>query len=99
MKEYNIHYYGQLDSLDSCYAYERKEIDGDDVYIQSSTRFGGVTPNLQIDSPTLFLHKEDAYYYFVIEHFSIQTDIDGKLTINEDDLKDIVEKAKKTVIR
>lgn len=99
MKKYKIHYYGRLDSLDSCYAYERNDIEGDDAYIQCSTRFGGVTPCLKIESPTLFLHNDGSYYYFVIENFSIETDKDGKLTIDENILKDIIEQAKIAIIR
>ena len=99
MKEYRIHYYGQLDSLDSCYAYESRFINEWEVYLQCSTRFGGVTPCLKIESPTLFLQNVDAYYYFVIEHFSIETDKDGKLTIDEYILKDIVDQAKKSIIK
>ena len=98
MIEYKIHYYGRLDSLDSCYAYESRFLNGWEVYFQCSTRFGGITPNLRIDSPTLFLHN-DAYYYFVIEHFSIETDRNGKLIIDENCLKDIVEQAKKAITR
>lgn len=66
-----LHYYGVLDSLESCYTFQAFEVEGMKVYIQNSPRFGYEPATMDIKNPAMFIEKDGEYYRFVIEDFKV----------------------------
>lgn len=87
-----IHFYGRLDSLESCYTYQAFDIEGVTLLLQNAPRFGYEPASMTIKNPAMFIKKEEGYHRFVIEDFEIEVK-DGKIQMEEGDLKDILKKA------
>ena len=87
----NIHYYGMLDGLESCYTYQAFNMEGIIMLLQNAPRFGYKPATMTIKNPAMFIKKEDGYYRFVIENFEIEVK-NGKIRIEEDVLEDIIKK-------
>ncbi len=86
----NLHYYGRLDSLESCYSFQEFEKEGVTLFLQNAPRFGYEPATMMIKNPAMFVKKEDGYHRYVIEEFSLDV-VDGVIKMNEEILKDIVE--------
>jgi len=84
-----LHYYGRLDSLESCYSFQEYEINGMTLLLQNSPRFGYEPATMIIKNPAMFIKKEDGYHRYVIEDFSLEV-VDGVIKMGEEILKDIV---------
>lgn len=67
-----LHYYGVLDSLESCYTFQSFEVEGLKVYIQNSPLFGYEPATMVIKNPAMFIEKNGVYYRFVIEDLKIE---------------------------
>lgn len=78
-----IHYYGKLDSLESCYTFQTFDINDVKVHIQNSTRFGYEPATLSIKNPAMFIEKNGEFFRFVIEEFIVNIK-DGKILIDKD---------------
>ena len=87
-----LHYYGVLDSLESCYTFQTFDVEGVRVYIQNSPRFGYEPATMEIKNPALFIEKDGEYYRFVIEDFKIKV-VDGVIDIEDTLVSEMVEKA------
>lgn len=92
----NIHYYGMLDSLESCYTYQAFDIEGDTILLQNAPRFGYEPATMIIKNPAMFIKKDDVYYRFVIENFKVEV-VSGLLKIDEDIIKKIIKEAVKLI--
>lgn len=84
-----IHFYGKLDSLESCYTYQAFDIEGVTLFLQNAPRFGFEPATMTIKNPAMFIKKEDGYYRFVIEDFEVEIK-DGSILIKELELKKIL---------
>lgn len=84
-----LHYYGRLDSLESCYSFQEYEINGMTLLLQNAPRFGYEPATMIIKNPAMFIKKEDGYHRYVIEDFSLEV-VDGVIKMGEEILKDIV---------
>ena len=78
-----IHYYGKLDSLESCYTFQTFDINDVKVHIQNSTRFGYEPATLSIKNPAMFIEKNGEFFRFVIEDFVANIKV-GKIIIDKD---------------
>ena len=87
-----LHYYGVLDSLESCYTFQTFDVEGVRVYIQNSPRFGYEPATMEIKNPAMFIEKGGEYYRFVIEDFKIKV-VDGVIDIEDTLVSEMVEKA------
>ena len=87
-----LHYYGQLDSLESCYTFQKFEMDGTTLYLQNSTRFGFEPSSMAISNPALFVKKDEEFYRFVIEDYTLNI-VDGEIAIGQAELMKIREMA------
>lgn len=87
-----IHYYGKLDSLESCYTFQTFDINDVKVHVQNSTRFGYEPATLSIKNPAMFIEKDGEFFRFVIEDF-IANVKDGKITIDNDNVQRILNAA------
>ena len=87
-----LHYYGVLDSLESCYTFQIFDVEGVRVYIQNSPRFGYEPATMEIKNPAMFIEKGGEYYRFVIEDFKIKV-VDGVIDIEDTLVSEMVEKA------
>lgn len=67
-----VHYYGKLDSLESCYTFQEYKIDELSVYIQKSGRFGYEPTTITIDNPALFIYDGSSYERYVLEDYKIE---------------------------
>ena len=85
-----IHFYGRLDSLESCYTYQAFDINGMSLFLQNSPRFGYEPASMTIKNPALFVKKADGYYRFVIEDFQVDVH-EGQLDITSKELQEIVD--------
>lgn len=83
-----LHYYGKLDTLESCYTFQKFELDGKSLYIQNSPRFGYEPATMSIKSPALFVEDKTGFHRYVIEEFEIEV-VDGVLNLGDDDLRHI----------
>ena len=93
MENFDLHYYGSLDSIEeSCYNFQEYKVSGFDIFIQCSGRFGDVAPNLAIENPALFVKEGDMYQRYVIEGATVSTDKNGCLAIDEAMLSEICKK-------
>ena len=92
----NIHYYGKLDSLESCYTYQVFDIEGITMLLQNAPRFGYEPATMTIKNPAMFIKKEDGYYRFVIEDFKVEV-VNGKVIISENKVKEIIKEAIKLI--
>lgn len=88
-----LHYYGILDSLESCYTFQRIDMNGYVAFIQNSTRFGYEKKNICIQNPALFVLHKNRYYRFDIEGISINVS-NGVALLSPQVLNDIHEKLK-----
>lgn len=84
-----LHYYGRLDSLESCYSFQEYEIDGMTLHLQNAPRFGYEPATMIIKNPAMFIKREDGYLRYVIEDFSLEV-VDGVIKLDEALLRDIV---------
>lgn len=84
-----IHYYGMLDSLESCYTYQAFDIDGITMLLQNAPRFGYEPATMNIKNPAMFIKKADGYYRFVIEDFTVFVE-NGLIRIDKDTLFSII---------
>lgn len=84
-----LHYYGMLDSLESCYTFQEFEMDGMKLYIQNSSRFGYEPATMEINNPALFVKTKAGYLRYGIEDFSLDV-VHGVIKMDEEILKDIV---------
>lgn len=91
-----IHYYGMLDSLESCYTYQAFDIEGITMLLQNAPRFGYEPATMTIKNPAMFIKKEEGYYRFVIEDFKVEV-VNGVLLISEDKVKEIIKEAIKQI--
>ena len=87
-----LHYYGRLDTLESCFTYQTFEVEGVTLLLQNAPRFGYEPATMTIKNPALFVKKDDGYYRFVIEDFKVEVK-DGVLTIEDEQLKEIAKEA------
>lgn len=87
-----LHYYGVLDSLESCYTFQTFDVEGVRVFIQNSPRFGYEPATMEIKNPAMFIEKDGEYYRFVIEDFKIKV-VDGVIDIEDTLVSEMVEKA------
>lgn len=87
-----IHYYGKLDSMESCYTFQTFEIKEVKVHIQNSTRFGYDSATLSIKNPAMFIEKNGEFFRFVIEDF-IANVKDGKIMIENDTVQRMLNEA------
>lgn len=92
----NLHYYGMLDSLESCYTYQAFDIEGITMLLQNAPRFGYEPATMTIKNPAMFIKKEDGYYRFVIEDFKVEV-VNGTLKVNEGKVKEIIKEAIKLI--
>ena len=98
MEKYSLHYYGTLDSIEeSCYSFQEYKVNGYELFIQCSGRFGNVSANLKIDNPALFVKDGLKLYRYAIEGITIMTDDAGKLIIAESILIDLCKKLSKLI--
>lgn len=81
-----IHYYGKLDSLESCYTFQTFDINDVKVHIQNSTRFGYEPATLSIKNPAMFIEKNGEFFRFVIEDFVANVKV-GKIMIDNDTMQ------------
>ena len=84
-----LHFYGILNSLESCFTYQEFEIDGKVMLLQNSPRFGYEPATMVINNPAMFIPKGDEFYRFVIEDFCVDVK-DGILQIEDSLLRDIL---------
>ena len=84
-----IHYYGKLDSMESCYTFQTFDINDVKVHIQNSTRFGYEPATLSIKNPAMFIEKNGEFFRFVVEDF-ITNIKDGKIMIENDTVQRIL---------
>jgi len=87
-----IHYYGKLDSMESCYTFQTFDINDVKVHIQNSTRFGYEPATLSIKNPAMFIEKNGEFFRFVVEDF-ITNIKDGKIMIENDTVQRILNEA------
>lgn len=87
-----IHYYGKLDSLESCYTFQTFDINDVKVHIQNSTRFGYDPATLSIKNPAMFIEKNGEFFRFVIEDF-IANVKDGIIMIENDTVQKMLNEA------
>lgn len=92
----NIHYYGMLDSLESCYTYQTFDIDGTSMLLQNAPRFGFEPATMTIKNPAMFIKKEEGYYRFVIEDYKVEV-VNGSLKISDNKVKEIINEAIKLI--
>ena len=90
----NIHYYGILNSLESCYTFQEYEVEDLRIYIQNSTRFGYEPATITIKNPALFVFDGISYHRYVLEDFKIEV-INGYLNLNNQDVQTIIREIKK----
>lgn len=88
----NVHFYGKLDNLESCYTFQAFDINGMTILLQNAPRFGYKPASLIIADPAMFIKKMDGYYRFVIDDFKVEV-VNGSLMINENTILEIVDKA------
>lgn len=92
----NVHFYGKLDNLESCYTFQAFDIDGVTILLQNAPRFGYKPASMIITNPAMFIKKTDGYYRFVIEDFMVEV-VNGALMINESTIHEIIDKAIKLI--
>ena len=80
-----IHYYGMLDSLESCYTFQEFEVNGVKMYIQNSPRFGYEPATMTIQNPALFIFDGSTYHRYVLEDYEVEVK-DGNIHISEDEV-------------
>lgn len=85
----NVHYYGILDNLESCYTYQTFNIDGVTLLLQNAPRFGYKPATLIIKDPAMFIKKKDGFYRFVIENYKVEVE-NGVLIIDESKVREII---------
>lgn len=85
----NLHYYGKLDGLESCYTFQTFEVNGIKLHIQNSPRFGYEPATMNIKNPAMFIEKENGFYRFEIEDFVISIE-DGNIKINQEVINKIL---------
>lgn len=90
-----LHYYGMLDSLESCYTFQEFEVDGMKLYIQNSPRFGYEPATMIIKNPALFVRTKAGYLRYDIEDFSIAVS-NGMADVNDDTICEIIGKIKES---
>ncbi len=88
-----IHYYGKLDSMESCYTYQAFDIDGTTLLLQNAPRFGYEPASMTIKNPALFIKQSGSYYRFVIEDLEVEVK-DGILSIGETKVREIFNAAR-----
>lgn len=91
-----IHYYGKLDSMESCYTFQTFNVEGLKIYIQNSPRFGYEPATLTIKDPAMFIERNGEYYRFVIEDFKVDV-ADGIIQISELIVGQLMREAIKTI--
>ena len=89
-----LHYYGVLDSLESCYTFQTFDINDIKVHIQNSPRFGYEPATMSIKDPAMFIEKDGDFYRFVIENFIVTIE-DGKIRIDDTIVQNILNEAVK----
>ncbi len=94
----NLHYYGKLDKLESCYTFQKIETKGRRLYIQNSPRFGYEPATMTINNPALFVEDGAGFHRFVIEDFKVDVK-DGKLQIIDGVIREIVEGLKQVSLK
>ena len=87
-----IHYYGKLDSMESCYTFQTFDINDVIVHIQNSSRFGYEPATMSIRNPAMFIEKNGEFFRFVIEDF-IANVKKGKIMIEGDTVRRILNEA------
>jgi len=90
-----LHYYGMLDSLESCYTFQEFEMDGMKLYIQNSSRFGYEPATMTINNPALFVKTKAGYLRYGIEDFSIAVS-NGMVEVNDEIILEIIGKIKES---
>ena len=87
-----VHYYGQLDSLESCYSFQEFNEYGVNLFLQNSTRFGYQPATMIIKDTALFIKKNGNYYRFVVEDYEVEV-CNGYLLLQTGDLHSIIKAA------
>lgn len=88
----NIHYYGRLDNLESCYTYQAFDVEGVTMLLQNAPRFGYEPATMFIKDPAMFIKNGDGYYRFVIEDYEVEV-VRGVLMIDDLVKEQILKKA------
>lgn len=87
-----LHFYGKLDSLESCFTYQAFDEGGVTFFLQNAPRFGYEPATIIIKNPALFIKKNDGFYRFVVEDFEEEVKV-GKIIIDKETLKQILNEA------
>lgn len=87
-----IHYYGRLDSLESCYTFQEFDINGMTLLLQNSSRFGYKPATMTIKDPAMFIIKENGFFRFVVEEFEVNVK-NGVINIGVSQLEQLLKEA------
>lgn len=86
-----LHYYGRLDSLESCYTFQEFEVEGLKIYLQNSTRFGYEPSTMAIKDPALFVENDGVFHRYVVEGLTLKV-IEGRIENGSQTIDEIMKK-------